>query len=120
MADDRPGLLIVEDDLGLQKQLKWCFDEYRVWVAATRTEALAQLRRFEPAVASAGSRISTARRGGRIPRAARGYRREILQAAPQVKVIVVTGNGDQSNAAGSRWPSATDFGQETCPESPDS
>jgi len=50
MADDRPGLLIVEDDLGLQKQLKWCFDEYRVWVAATRAEALAQLRRFEPAV----------------------------------------------------------------------
>jgi len=50
MADSRPGLLIVEDDVGLQRQLRWCFDEYRVEVAKDREEALAQLRRFEPSV----------------------------------------------------------------------
>jgi two-component system NtrC family response regulator len=50
MSEDKPRLLIVEDDLGLQKQLKWCFDEHEVLFAATRSEALAQLRRFEPPV----------------------------------------------------------------------
>ena len=41
MAEDKPKLLIIEDDEGLQKQLKWCFDEYDVLMAATRAEALA-------------------------------------------------------------------------------
>ena len=50
MNEDKPRLLIVEDDLGLQKQLKWCFDEHEVLIAATRTEAIAQLRRFEAPV----------------------------------------------------------------------
>jgi two-component system, NtrC family, response regulator len=108
MADDRPGLLIVEDDLGLQKQLKWCFDEYRVWVAATRSEALAQLRRFEPAVVLQDLGLPPDAAG-----VSEGLRtlQEILQAAPQVKVIVVTGNGDQSNAVKAVGLGATDFCQ---------
>jgi two-component system NtrC family response regulator len=108
MADDRPGLLIVEDDLGLQKQLKWCFDEYRVWVAATRTEALAQLRRFEPAVVLQDLGLPPDAAG-----VSEGLKtlQEILQAAPQVKVIVVTGNGDQSNAVKAVGLGATDFCQ---------
>ena len=108
MADDRPGLLIVEDDLGLQKQLKWCFDEYQVWVAATRAEALAQLRRFEPAVALQDLGLPPDAAG-----VSEGLRtlQEILQAAPQVKVIVVTGNGDQSNAVKAVGLGATDFCQ---------
>ena len=40
MPDQKPPLLIVEDDLGLQKQLKWCFDDYNVLAAGGRTEAL--------------------------------------------------------------------------------
>ena len=35
MTEEKPKLLIVEDDLGLQKQLKWCFDEHEVLIAAT-------------------------------------------------------------------------------------
>ncbi len=50
MREDKPRLLIVEDDLGLQKQLKWCFDSYEVLMAASRSEAVALMRRFEPAV----------------------------------------------------------------------
>jgi two-component system, NtrC family, response regulator len=108
MADDRPGLLIVEDDLGLQKQLKWCFDEYQVWVAATRAEALAQLRRFEPAVVLQDLGLPPDAAG-----VSEGLRtlQEILQAAPQVKVIVVTGNGDQGNAVKAVGLGATDFCQ---------
>ena len=48
MAEDRPKLLIVEDDPGLQKQLKWCFDEYEVVTAADRGSAIAAVRRHEP------------------------------------------------------------------------
>jgi two-component system, NtrC family, response regulator len=108
MADERPGLLIVEDDLGLQKQLKWCFDEYRVWVAATRAEALAQLRRFEPAVVLQDLGLPPDAAG-----VSEGLRtlQEILQAAPQVKVIVVTGNGDQNSAVKAVGLGATDFYQ---------
>jgi two-component system, NtrC family, response regulator len=108
MADDRPGLLIVEDDLGLQKQLKWCFDEYRVWVAATRAEAVAQLRRYEPAVVLQDLGLPPDPAG-----VAEGFKtlQELLQAAPQVKVIVVTGNGDQSNAVKAVGLGATDFYQ---------
>jgi len=108
MADDRPGLLIVEDDLGLQKQLKWCFDEYRVWVAAARTEALAHVRRYEPAVVLQDLGLPPDAAG-----VSEGFRtlQEILQAAPQVKVIVVTGNGDQSNAVKAVGLGAADFYQ---------
>ena len=34
-------LLIVEDDLALQRQLRWAYDGYRVIVAGTREEAVA-------------------------------------------------------------------------------
>lgn len=32
MADVRQKLLIVEDDLGLQKQLKWSYEDFEVFV----------------------------------------------------------------------------------------
>ena len=43
-------LLIVEDDLGLQGQLRWSFDGFDVEVAGDREAALAQVRRFKPGV----------------------------------------------------------------------
>ncbi|KXS47092.1 MAG: response regulator, partial [Marinobacter sp. T13-3] len=44
-------LLIVEDDPGLQSQMRWCFSEdIEVSVVADRTSALAALRRLEPQV----------------------------------------------------------------------
>jgi two-component system NtrC family response regulator len=47
---EKPRLLIVEDDPGLQKQLKWCFEQYEVVVASDRAAAVAAVRRFEPQV----------------------------------------------------------------------
>ena len=43
-------LLVVEDDPGLQSQLRWCFDQYEVLAAADRPSAIAQMRRHEPPV----------------------------------------------------------------------
>ena len=37
-------LLIVDDDPGLQKQLRWCFEDFEVEVAGDRQTALAALK----------------------------------------------------------------------------
>lgn len=106
LSDEKPKLLIVEDDLGLQKQLKWCFDEYEVLAATTRSEALAALRRFEP-------RVVLQDLG--LPPDAEGVEegmqtlREILSLASQTKVIVVTGNNDRDNAVRAVSSGAYDF-----------
>jgi len=47
---ERKQLLIVEDDPGLQKQLKWCFSDYDVFVANDREGALDELRQHKPPV----------------------------------------------------------------------
>jgi two-component system NtrC family response regulator len=108
VSDEKPRLLIVEDDLGLQKQLKWCFDEYEVLFAGTRAEALAQLRRFEPPVVLQDLGL---------PPDAEGVNegmqtlRETLSLAPGTKVIVVTGNNDRDNAVRAVSLGAYDFYQ---------
>ncbi|HEY0941117.1 MAG TPA: PEP-CTERM-box response regulator transcription factor [Steroidobacter sp.] len=108
MTDDKPKLLIVEDDLGLQKQLKWCFDEYEVLIAGTRAEAMAQLRRFEPAVVLQDLGLPPDPEGVSEGMATL---KEILSLAPQVKVIVVTGNHDRDNAVRAVSLGAYDFYQ---------
>ena len=44
------ALLIVEDDLGLQTQLKWHFADYNVIIAANQKEAISAIRLYEPKV----------------------------------------------------------------------
>ena len=43
MAQTKPRLLIVEDDEGLQAQLKWAYDDYDVVIAGNRDQALAAM-----------------------------------------------------------------------------
>src|SRR5688500_15224245 len=95
MPDEKPKLLIVEDDPGLQKQLRWCFDEYEVITATDREQAIAELRRFEPPVVLQDLGLPPDAQG-----VSEGMRtlQEILSLAPQTKVIVVTGNHDRDNA----------------------
>ena len=50
MNDKNKSLLIVEDDEGLQSQLRWCFDQYNVVISSNREDAIAQLRRHTPGV----------------------------------------------------------------------
>jgi len=47
---DLPVLLIVEDDEGLQRQLKWAYEGYRVVAATDRASAIDLVRLHEPAV----------------------------------------------------------------------
>ena len=43
-------LLIVEDDPGLQRQLRWAYEGYQIYAATTREEAIAVVRAEEPQV----------------------------------------------------------------------
>jgi Response regulator containing CheY-like receiver, AAA-type ATPase, and DNA-binding domains len=103
---DKPRLLIVEDDLGLQKQLKWCFDEYEVLTVTTRNEAVAHLRRYEPRVVLQDLGLPPDPEG--VDEGMQTLR-EILALAPQTKVIVVTGHGDRENAVRAVSLGAYDF-----------
>jgi two-component system NtrC family response regulator len=108
VSDTKPKLLIVEDDLGLQKQLKWCFDEYEVLIASNRSEAIAQWRRFEPSVVLQDLGLPPDAEGATEGMATL---KEILSIAPQTKVIVVTGNHDRENAVRAVSLGAYDFYQ---------
>ncbi len=99
-------LLIVEDDPGLLKQLKWCFEGYEVYTAENREAAIAQLRRHEPAVILQDLGLPPRPEGVEEGFATLA---ETLRLAPHTKVIVVTGNGDQENALTAVAEGAYDF-----------
>ncbi|OOG27255.1 PEP-CTERM-box response regulator transcription factor [Thioalkalivibrio denitrificans] len=104
----RPVLLIVEDDPGLLGQLRWCFDDFEVITATTRDEAIAQLRREEPAVVTLDLGLPPDPGGATEGLATL---EQILSLAPQTKVIVVTGNNDRENAVRAVGLGAYDFYQ---------
>jgi len=108
MPDEKRKLLIVEDDAGLQTQLKWTFDDFEVLQAANRQEALAHLRRSEPAVVLQDLGLPPDPDGIVEGMATL---REILTLAPRTKVIVVTGNADRDNAVKAVGFGACDFYQ---------
>jgi two-component system NtrC family response regulator len=108
VAEGKPKLLIVEDDPGLQRQLKWAFDDFEVIVADTRQAALAGLRRHEPPVVLQDLGLPPDPEG-----VSEGFTTllEILKLAPHTKVIVVTGQLDRDNAVKAVGQGAYDFYQ---------
>ena len=95
MTDARKPLLIVEDDPALQKQMRWAFDQYEAIVASDRETAIAQLRRYEPAVVTMDLGLPP-----HPDDPAEGFKllEEIHALAPDTKVIVLTGQNDRANA----------------------
>jgi two-component system NtrC family response regulator len=108
MNQDTKKLLIVEDDPGLQSQLRWCFDGYEVIAAEDRSSALAQLRRHEPAVVLQDLGLPPDPAGVDEGLAALA---DILEMAPHTKIIVITGNDDRENAVKAVGLGAYDFYQ---------
>lgn len=108
MSEAKRKLLVVEDDPGLQSQLRWCFEDYEVLVAEDRETALTQLRRHEPAVVLQDLGLPPDAEG-----VSEGFAtlEETLSLAPDTKVIVVTGHGDQENALRAVSLGAYDFYQ---------
>jgi two-component system NtrC family response regulator len=106
--DEKKPLLIVEDDPGLQKQMRWSFDAHEILVAGDRESALVQLRRHEPPVVTLDLGLPPDPDG-----ASEGLAtlEQILRLLPDTKVIVVTGNQDRANAVKAVGMGAYDFYQ---------
>ena len=105
-AEKLQPVLIVEDDPALQKQIKWSLDRFESVTAEDRESAMVQLRRCSPAVVTMDL--------GLPPDAdsvSEGFKllEQILGADPDAKVIVLTGQNDQSNALKAVAMGAYDF-----------
>lgn len=101
-------LLVIEDDPGLQKQLRWSFDDCNVVVASDREGALVQIRRHEPAVVTMDLGLPPDPDGATEGLATL---QQILSLAPDTKIIVLTGNQNHENALKAIRMGAYDFHQ---------
>ena len=106
MTDNRRALLIVEDDLALQKQMQWAFDQYETIVANDRASAIVQVRRFEPAVITMDLGLPP---HPDDPEEGLRLLEELHSLVPRAKIIVLTGQNDRSNALKAIGLGAYDF-----------
>ncbi|WPL17739.1 Transcriptional regulatory protein ZraR [Thiorhodovibrio winogradskyi] len=106
MSQSAPHLLIVEDDPGLQSQLRWCFDGYRVLIAGNRAEAVAHVRKHRPSVVTLDLGLPPDPGGVSEGMSTLS---EMIAIAPGTKIIVVTGNDDRSHAVKAIGLGAYDF-----------
>jgi two-component system NtrC family response regulator len=101
-------LLVIEDDPGLQTQLRWCFEGFDVTIASDRISALEAVSASIPAVVTLDLGLppdpANASEGLATLEA-------ILAKSPHTKVIVVTGNDDRENAIRAIGMGAYDFYQ---------
>lgn len=103
---DKPKLLIVEDDLGLQRQLRWAYEGYEVLTAIDRATALDAVRAAEPPVVTLDLGLPPDPDG-----TSEGFATlaEILRLKPDTKVIVASGHGARESALQAIADGAWDF-----------
>ena len=106
MTEKPKVLLIVEDDEGLQRQLKWAYDGYQVVCAGDRAAAIEALRAHEPAVVTLDLGLPPDPDGTDEGFATLA---EILRLKPDTKVIVATGHGARESATRAVAMGAYDF-----------
>ncbi len=106
MTTDSRKLLVVEDDPGLQTQLKWCFEGHDVIIAGDRETALSELEKHRPPVVTLDLGLPPDADG-----TSEGFQtlETILTRFPTTKVIVVTGNNDRQHALQAVGMGAYDF-----------
>jgi two-component system NtrC family response regulator len=107
-VDTRAKLLIVEDDEGLQRQLRWAYDDYEVLVASNRDMAINLLRSEEPPVVTLDLGLPPDPNG-----VTEGFAtlESILSLKPETKVIVASGHGARESALRAIASGAYDFYQ---------
>ena len=108
MAQDKPRLLIIEDDEGLQAQLKWAYEDFAVTIAGDRDSALAALRSEEPDVVTLDLGLPPDPDG-----TSEGFAvlDAIMALKPDTKVIVASGHGARESALQAIKRGAYDFYQ---------
>ncbi len=107
---DKPmeKLLIVEDDPGLQKQLKWAYEDFEVIIAGDRETAINMLRAEEPDVVTLDLGLPPDPDG-----TTEGFATmdAILSLKPDTKIIVASGHGEKDSALRAIASGAWDFYQ---------
>jgi two-component system NtrC family response regulator len=101
-----PVLLVVEDDEGLQRQLKWAYDGYQVVTAGDRASAVEMVRLHEPAVVTLDLGLPPDPDGTDEGFATLS---EILRLKSDTKVIVASGHGARESALKAIALGAYDF-----------
>jgi two-component system, NtrC family, response regulator len=99
-------LLIIEDDPGLQAQLRWCFNNFEVFQADDEESALKIINSDAPNVVTLDLGLPPDPGGVSV-----GFSilEKILAINPSIKVIVVTGQEDRDNALKAIGMGAYDF-----------
>lgn len=107
-ADRKPVLLVIEDDPGLQAQLKWAYDDFEVVVAGDRDSAIAALRAETPGVVTLDLGLPPDPDG-----TTEGFAvlDAIMALKPDTKVIVASGHGARESALAAIAQGAYDFYQ---------
>jgi two-component system NtrC family response regulator len=105
-AAELPVLLIVEDDEGLQRQLKWAYEGYQVVSATDRAQAIDMVRLHEPAVVTLDLGLPPDPDG-----TTEGFATlsQILALKPDTKIIVASGHGARESALKAIALGAYDF-----------
>jgi two-component system NtrC family response regulator len=102
------SLLIVDDDPGLLRQLRWAFSEHKVYPASTRQEATDLVRKDPVPVAIVDLGLPPDPDGASEGLAILA---DILAIAPATKVIIATGNETREHALRAIALGAYDFYQ---------
>jgi len=107
-AEQKPFLLVVEDDAGLQRQLRWAYDDYEVMIAGDRAAAMEAVRTLQPAVVTLDLGLPPDADG-----TSEGFAtlEEIMMTAPHTKVVVASGHGARESARRAIALGAFDFYQ---------
>ncbi|MEO0499313.1 MAG: PEP-CTERM-box response regulator transcription factor [Pseudomonadota bacterium] len=109
MADKpNPKLLIVEDDEGLQRQLKWAYEDYEIVIAGDRKTAIEAVRLHEPDVVTLDLGLPPDPDG-----TTEGFAtlEEITRLKPDTKIIVASGHDARESALQAIAMGAYDFYQ---------
>jgi two-component system, NtrC family, response regulator len=101
-------LLIVDDDQGLLRQLRWAFSDHKVYSASTRQDATELVRKDPAPVAIVDLGLPPDPDGASEGLAILA---EILAIAPTTKVIIATGNETREHALRAIALGAYDFYQ---------
>jgi two-component system, NtrC family, response regulator len=108
MTEAKRKLLIVEDDQGLQRQLKWSYEDFEVHCASNRAEAIALMRSVEPDVVTLDLGLPPDPDGTTEGFAALD---EMLRLKPDTKIIVASGHNAKESAMHAISAGAWDFYQ---------
>ncbi|MBN9562398.1 MAG: PEP-CTERM-box response regulator transcription factor [Alphaproteobacteria bacterium] len=102
----KPKLLIVEDDEGIASQYRWAFPEYELFITHSRQQALTVSQKEAPDVALIDLGLPPDPDG-----VSEGFAtlEQIQRVVPDIKAIVVTGNGEKPNALRAVSNGAYDF-----------